>query len=76
MDQLAQRRHRVEQPTLFMFNLFLNAFGYQAITAENAAAGIEIFKKERPSATTRRTTAKPFGGSSKRVIFTAESLFL
>jgi YesN/AraC family two-component response regulator len=38
-----------EQPTLFMFNLFLDALGYQAITAENAAAGIELFKKERPS---------------------------
>jgi len=38
-----------EQPTLFMFNLFLNAYGYEVITAENAAAGIELFKKERPS---------------------------
>ena len=38
-----------EQPTLFMFNLFLDAFGYDVITAENAAAGIELFKKERPS---------------------------
>jgi YesN/AraC family two-component response regulator len=38
-----------EQPTLFMFNLFLDALGYQAITAENAAAGIELFKRERPS---------------------------
>jgi YesN/AraC family two-component response regulator len=38
-----------EQPTLFMFNLFLDAFGYKVITAENAAAGIELFKKERPS---------------------------
>ncbi len=38
-----------EKPTLFMFNLFLDAFGYQVITAENADAGIELFKKERPS---------------------------
>ena len=38
-----------EQPTLFMFNLFLDAYGYEVITAENAAAGIEIFKEERPS---------------------------
>ena len=38
-----------EQPTLFMFNLFLDAFGYEVITAENAAAGIELFKKERPA---------------------------
>ena len=38
-----------EQATLFMFKLFLEAYGYEVITAENAAAGIEIFKKERPS---------------------------
>lgn len=38
-----------EQPTLFMFNLFLEAFGYQVLTAENADAGIKLFKKERPS---------------------------
>ena len=38
-----------EQPTLFMFNLFLDAYGYEVITAENAAAGIELFKKENPS---------------------------
>jgi YesN/AraC family two-component response regulator len=37
-----------EQPTLFMFNLFLDAFGYHVITAENAEAGIALFKKERP----------------------------
>jgi len=38
-----------EQSTLFMFNLFLEAYGYEVITAENAIAGIEMFKKERPS---------------------------
>ena len=38
-----------EHPTLFMFNLFLDAYGYEVITAENAAAGIELFKKENPS---------------------------
>ena len=38
-----------EQPTLFMFNLFLDAFGYQVITAENAADGIELFKTEKPN---------------------------
>ena len=38
-----------EQPTLFMFNLFLKAYGYEVTTAENAAAGIELFKRERPS---------------------------
>ncbi|MCG6908995.1 MAG: response regulator [Deltaproteobacteria bacterium] len=37
-----------EQPTLFMFNLFLEAFGYEALTAENAADGIALFNKERP----------------------------
>ena len=31
-----------------MFNLFLEAFGYRVLTAENAAAGIELFKKEKP----------------------------
>ena len=38
-----------EQPTLFMFNLFLEAFGYQVITAQNADSGIALFEKERPS---------------------------
>jgi YesN/AraC family two-component response regulator len=38
-----------EQPTLFMFTLFMNAYGYEVITAENAAAGIESFKREQPS---------------------------
>ena len=38
-----------EQPTLFMFNIFLDAYGYEVLTAENAAEGIELFKKERPS---------------------------
>jgi YesN/AraC family two-component response regulator len=38
-----------EPSTLFMFNLFLEAYGYEVITAENGAAGIEMFKKERPS---------------------------
>jgi YesN/AraC family two-component response regulator len=38
-----------EQPTLFMFNLFLDAFGYEVITAENATAGLELFKKKKPS---------------------------
>jgi YesN/AraC family two-component response regulator len=38
-----------EPSTLFMFSLFLDAYGYEAITAENADTGIEMFKKERPS---------------------------
>jgi CheY-like chemotaxis protein len=35
-----------EPSTLFMFNLFLEAYGYEVITAENGAAGIEMFKKQ------------------------------
>lgn len=38
-----------EQPTLYMFSLFLDAFGYEVITAENAVSGIELYKKERPA---------------------------
>ena len=38
-----------EQPTLFMFKLFLDAYGYEVVTAENSAEGIELFKKEQPS---------------------------
>ena len=38
-----------EPSTLFMFNLFLEAYGYAVLTADNAAAGIGIFKKERPA---------------------------
>jgi YesN/AraC family two-component response regulator len=38
-----------EPSTLFMFNLFLEAYGYEVITAENASTGIEKFRKERPS---------------------------
>jgi len=37
-----------EKPTLSMFRLFLDAYGYKVLTAENAAAGIELFKKENP----------------------------
>ena len=38
-----------EKPTLTMFRLFLGAYGYEVLTAENGAEGLEIFKKERPS---------------------------
>ena len=38
-----------EPPTLYMFNLFLDAFGYEVITAENAVSGIALFKKEKPA---------------------------
>ncbi len=37
-----------EKPTLHMFHLLLGACGYDALTAENGSAGLEIFKKERP----------------------------
>lgn len=38
-----------EQPTLKMFTLLLNAYGYELLTAENGQEGLEIFKKERPN---------------------------
>ncbi len=38
-----------EKPTLNMFRLFLGAYGYTALVAENAAAGLEVFRKEKPS---------------------------
>jgi YesN/AraC family two-component response regulator len=38
-----------EKATLSMFRLFLDAYGYAVLTAENGADGLEIFKKERPA---------------------------
>ncbi|MBL7176555.1 MAG: response regulator [Desulfobacteraceae bacterium] len=38
-----------ERATLSMFRLFLGAYGYEVLTAENGAAGIEVLRKERPS---------------------------
>ena len=38
-----------EKPTLTMFRLFLDAYGYTAYTAENGATGLEIFKQEKPT---------------------------
>ncbi len=38
-----------EKPTLAMFRLFLDAYGYEAYTAENGAAGLEIFELEKPT---------------------------
>ena len=32
-----------------MFRLFLDAYGYEAYTAENGATGLEIFKQEKPT---------------------------
>lgn len=37
-----------EVPTLEMLRLFLGACGYEVLTAENEALGLELFKKERP----------------------------
>jgi YesN/AraC family two-component response regulator len=38
-----------EKPTLSMFRLFLEAWGYSVLTAENGAEGFEIFRKEKPA---------------------------
>lgn len=37
-----------EQPTLAMFRLFLKAYGYEVLLAENGFLGLEVFRKERP----------------------------
>ena len=37
-----------EQPTLQMLSLFLEACGYQVLTAENETKGLEIFRRELP----------------------------
>ncbi len=37
-----------ERATLAMFRLFLEAYGYTVLTAENGTQGLEVFKKERP----------------------------
>ncbi len=37
-----------EKPTLKIFRLLLEAFGYDVITAENGQEGLEVFKAERP----------------------------
>ncbi len=37
-----------ERPTLKMFRLFLRAYGYEVLTAENGDAGLEIFRREKP----------------------------
>lgn len=37
-----------EQPTLKMFRLLLEAFGYETLTAENGQEGLEVFERERP----------------------------
>jgi len=38
-----------EKPTLSMFRLFLEAWGYLVLSAENGTEGLEIFRKEKPA---------------------------
>ena len=38
-----------EKPTLSMFRLLLEAYGYEVTAAENGDAGIEAFKRDRPA---------------------------
>jgi anti-anti-sigma factor len=37
-----------EKPTLSMFTLILEVFGYAALTAESGEQGLQIFERERP----------------------------
>ncbi|MBI5583132.1 MAG: response regulator [Deltaproteobacteria bacterium] len=37
-----------EKPTLAMFRLFLSAYGYEVLLAENGIEGLEIFRREKP----------------------------
>ncbi|MGD9330859.1 MAG: response regulator [Desulfobacterales bacterium] len=37
-----------EVPTLTMFRLFLSAYGYRVLTAEDGLAGLQILEKENP----------------------------
>jgi anti-anti-sigma factor len=37
-----------EKPTLSMFRLLLEAYGYSVLTAENGEQGIELFRNENP----------------------------
>lgn len=38
-----------ETATLAMFRLFLEAYGYEVLTAENGTEGIDLFIQEKPS---------------------------
>ena len=38
-----------EKATLSMFRLFLEAYGYQVLTAENGTDGLDIFAREKPA---------------------------
>jgi YesN/AraC family two-component response regulator len=37
-----------EKSTLRIFRLFLSAYGYKVLTAENGKLGVEVFNRERP----------------------------
>ena len=37
-----------EKPTLAMFRLFLEAYGFEVLTAENGEEGIRAFETEKP----------------------------
>ena len=37
-----------EKSTLSMFRLFLSAYGYTVLTAENGTEGLQLFEKEKP----------------------------
>jgi anti-anti-sigma factor len=37
-----------EKSTLGMFHLFLSAYGYTVLTAENGTEGLQLFEKEKP----------------------------
>ena len=37
-----------EKPTLAMFQLFLEAYGFEVLTAENGEEGIMVFEAEKP----------------------------
>ena len=37
-----------EQPTLQMLSLFLEACGYEVLTAESEKSGLEVFRKAQP----------------------------
>ena len=36
-----------EKSTLSMFRLFLSAYGYTVLTAENGTEGLQLFEKEK-----------------------------
>jgi YesN/AraC family two-component response regulator len=38
-----------EKPTLKMFRLFFDVYGYTVLTAEDGLQGLEVFNKEKPS---------------------------